>query len=43
MRSVMGNMGGGVIRIQGELGIQGDKLSYFIDEQLDLRKSLSMY
>lgn len=43
MRSIMGSGGGGVIRIQGELGVQGDRLSYYIDEQFSLRESLSMY
>lgn len=43
MRSVMGSEGGPTIRLLGDFEIKGDKLTYFIDEQISLRKSISMY
>ena len=41
--SMLNKGGNAIVRIMGNFDIQGDKLTYFIDEQVDLRKSLSMY
>lgn len=42
MRGIIGS-GGGTVRLVGEWKMNGRDLTYYVDQEMDLRKSISMY